>query len=183
MGAAGATTTQPQPLRLWTVVPILPHLLCLWLPGVWALLLRRCWVFLCAAARALPRLAGSRGTPGIPRGTPAFPPAPLAVIIPCHNAAKDIRGVVARARRDGQANVRLFAVDSGSTDATWEVLQQMQRNKEVRVGEAGTSDRAARGLYRGAAPAGLHARWFAPRRSAPGAWCGAIAAAGTCSWR
>ena len=71
---------------------------------------------------------------GVVAGLPQSPSARLAVIIPCHNSANELKRVVACARHHDtdMEHVRLFAIDSGSTDETWEMVQRMQQDGQVR---------------------------------------------------
>ena len=113
-------------VRLWTVLPIIPHLFGLWLPCVLFLLLRRCWVGLMLAARRFVDLFLGSSLTLSAQSCGRMQNGRLALVIPCHNLQDGIERVV-DAALEAVSDVKIFIVDSGSTDNTWQVLQQLKK--------------------------------------------------------
>eukprot|EP00854_Cymbomonas_tetramitiformis_P013734 gene13734-16232_t len=58
------------------------------------------------------------------------PKCRIAIAIPCHNSERELHQVVSRAF-DYAVDVKLFAVDSGSTDSTWDILEELHREGKL----------------------------------------------------
>eukprot|EP00930_Biecheleria_cincta_P003445 TRINITY_DN104377_c0_g1_i1.p1 TRINITY_DN104377_c0_g1~~TRINITY_DN104377_c0_g1_i1.p1 ORF type:complete len:341 (+),score=32.00 TRINITY_DN104377_c0_g1_i1:31-1023(+) len=118
-------------LHLWSLLLMLPRLLIVWVPCMCCLAARRCFVWL--RQRSSPSTTTQLLTSSRPVTSPQKSTGMLAVVIPCHNVAEKVRQIIIRACEfsSDPTLVKLFAIDSGSTDGTWAILQELKKDGVV----------------------------------------------------
>jgi glycosyltransferase involved in cell wall biosynthesis len=88
------------------------------------------------AAPASRRVAAGQSDPRS-IGQPTAAPARLAVIIPCFNYERYVGRAIESVMLQGRDDVDLLVVDDGSTDASWQVIQDYGLAKAYRIPNGG----------------------------------------------